>query len=119
MITGHEDILDLTEADIAIANRLINALKTRTKDNPILSKDIVNGVNSKWEVKPKFTDVRLRKIINYYRTNSILPVISNKNGYYVSYNIEEIDLMTHSLTQRANSILGCVFGMKRISEKLK
>jgi hypothetical protein len=85
MIKGHENLTnELSEEELNIAKAIIPHLKKKTKENPVKSKDIVSGINSHYKLKKKFTDVRLRKIINYYRSNAILPVISNSNGYYVS-----------------------------------
>jgi len=120
MIKGHEDIThDLTEQEYELAVRLVPFLEKRTVDNPILAKQIIDGVNNKWNPKPKLTDARLRKIINYYRVQSILPIISNSKGYYVSYDLEEIDNMMASLCQRANSILQASFGMGKLLNKIK
>ena len=117
MIVGHEqETQELNEYEMEIANKLIPALRNRTKETAIKAPEIVKAVNDKWKPAPKFSEVRLRRIINYYRTNSILPVISTSNGYYVSYKEEDINLMTQSLTQRANSILSCAFGMQRMKK---
>ena len=115
MILGHEDITnDLNSEEIWLANELVKFFVNKTKDNPVKSIQIVTGVNKHYSLKKRFTDVRLRKIINYYRVNSIVPIISNKNGYYVSYDETEIENMVTSLSQRAGSILDCAIGLKRI-----
>lgn len=120
MITGHEqETYDLTEHEYELAVRLIPFLEKKTKDNPVLAKQIIDGVNEKWNLKPKLNDVRLRKIINYYRVQSILPIISTSKGYYVSYEEDEINLMIQSLTQRANSIIQASFGMGKLLKKIK
>jgi hypothetical protein len=115
MIVGHENITsELTSEELWLANDMIRFFKNKTKNNPVKSIQIVVGINKHYSLKKRFTDVRLRKIINYYRVNSILPVISNSNGYYVSYDPDEIEEMVQSLTQRAGSIIDCAFGLKRI-----
>lgn len=115
MITGHEEITyELTDHEYELALKIAPILKKKTKDNPVLSKQIIDGVNEKWKPNPKLSDARLRKIINYYRTQSILPVISTSKGYYVSYNEDDINGMIKSLTERANSILEASFGIQRI-----
>jgi hypothetical protein len=59
MIKGHEDIThDLTEQEYELAVRLVPFLEKRTVDNPILAKQIIDGVNNKWNPKPKLTDSR-------------------------------------------------------------
>jgi len=85
----------------------------KTKDNPAKAKDIVEGVKNTYKLSFKFDEARLRKIINYYRVNSIIPILSSKNGYFVSENPEDIKAMTKSLSQRASSIIDCVVGLDR------
>ncbi len=115
MIKGHENVThELNSEELWLANEIIKFFKTKTKDNPVKSITIVTGINKHYSLKRRFTDVRLRKIINYYRVNSILPVISNSNGYYVSYEKADIEEMIESLSQRAGSILDCAIGLKRI-----
>lgn len=115
MIKGHENVThELNSEELWLANEIIKFFKTKTKENPVKSITIVTGVNKHYSLKRRFTDVRLRKIINYYRVNSILPVISNSNGYYVSYDESDIEEMIESLSQRAGSILDCAIGLKRI-----
>lgn len=119
MIKGHEDYtFELTEQEYELALRIAPILKSKTKDNPVLASQIINGVNQKWNPKPKFSEVRLRRIINYYRVNSILPVISTSKGYYVSYDEDEVNNMVQSLAQRANSIIEASFGLSRILTKV-
>ena len=102
-----------------LANELIKYFKKRTKENPVFASDIVEGVNRVYKLKNKFSQVRLRKIINYYRTESILPVISTSKGYFVSYDEQDINDMMQSLCQRGNSIIQCSFGLGKILNKIK
>ena len=104
---------NLTDAEIQLAHKLIPAFKKRTPNNPILACDIVKMVNANMVLDFKFTEVRLRKIINYYRINSILPILSTKNGYYCSNDVTEIRACIESLTQRATSILETTFGLEK------
>jgi hypothetical protein len=114
MLTGFENhTSNLTDAEIELAHKLIPAFKKRTPNNPILACDIVKLVNANMVLDFKFTEVRLRKIINYYRINSILPILSTKNGYYVSNDVTEIRACIESLTQRATSILETTFGLEK------
>ena len=119
MIKGHENITsELNSEELWLANEMIKFFKNKTKENPVKSIQIVTGINKHYKLKKRFTDVRLRKIINYYRVNAIIPIISTSNGYYLSYNEEEIDNMIQSLTQRASSIIECALGLERIKTKL-
>jgi hypothetical protein len=118
MIKGHEDITyELTDGELELARKIAPILRLKTKENPVLASVIVSGVNNKMNLKTTLTSARLRKIINFYRVNSILPVISTKKGYYVSYEEEDINNMIQSLTQRANSILDASFGLARILKR--
>lgn len=112
---------DLNVEERMLAKRLISAFSKRSKENPVTATEIVTGVNKNMKLTQKFSDRRLRKIINHYRVHGILPIISTSKGYYVSYDENEIEGMVISLTQRANSILEGCFGMQRIlkEEKLK
>ena len=114
MITKHEeDTYELTYDELKLANHLIETFKMKTKDNPIKSYSIVQGINNNMNLGFKFTDVRLRKIVNYYRVKSIIPIMSGSKGYYVSYDPEDIKTMILSLQQRANSIQNCVDGLSK------
>lgn len=118
MINGHEEeTQELSAEEILLATNLIPSFKNRTKENPIKAKDIVSGVNKAYDLKTKFTDVRLRKIINYYRVNAIIPIISTSKGYFVSYLDADIEAMIVSLSQRAKSISDCCDGLTRILDK--
>ncbi|MFZ1786728.1 MAG: hypothetical protein WAT92_00390 [Saprospiraceae bacterium] len=117
MITNFESITyELTEDEMKHVNGLILALKLRTKETAIKSPEIVKSMNIFAERHNicRMTDARLRKCINYIRSNSILPVIATSRGYYVSYDIKELSDQIKSLTERANSILDCVFGLNKI-----
>lgn len=115
MILGHEyHTEDLNEEERMLAKRLISAFSKRSKNNPVTALEIVCGVNANIPLTQKFSDRRLRKIINHYRVNGILPIISTSKGYYVSYDENEIEGMVISLSQRANSILEACYGMQRI-----
>ncbi|MFY8169718.1 MAG: hypothetical protein ACOVK2_01235 [Candidatus Fonsibacter sp.] len=119
MINGHESLTEeLNEEERMLANRLISAFSKRSKNNPVTATEIVSGVNKNMKLTQKFSDRRLRKIINHYRVNAILPIISTSKGYYVSYDENEIEGMIISLTQRANSILEGCFGMQRILNEI-
>ena len=104
---------ELTPEELSLAKHLIPHFQKRTKENPVLASEIVEGVNKTYKLTFKFNDARLRKIINYYRTNSILPILSCKNGYYCSNDVTEINACVESLTQRAQSILDCSFGLQK------
>lgn len=114
MIKGHEnETNELTKEELSLAKTLIKHFEAKTKENPVKAVDIVNGVNRTYKLEKKFTDVRLRKIINYYRVNAILPIMSNSKGYYVTDDISEINNMIESLEQRAFSIFNSANGLRK------
>ena len=116
MITNFEQItMELSEAEIETLKGLIAGFSKRTKDNPIKAPEIVKSMKVYCQKNnlPKFTDVRLRKMVNYIRSNSLLPVIATSKGYYVSYDEKEISEQIKSLQERANSISDCIFGLKK------
>jgi hypothetical protein len=116
MVTNFEEhTSELTEDELKLIKPLINGLKTKTKENPIKSVEIIDAMNrfSKEKGLPKINDSRLRKLVNYMRTNSVLPVIATSKGYYVSYNPVDIKEQVDSLKQRANSIISCAEGLSQ------
>ena len=65
--------------------------------------------------KIKFTEVRLRKIVNYIRTNGLIPLIATSSGYYVDYSPEKvIESQIKSLKERSSSIYHCAVGLEKI-----
>ena len=116
-VTNFESITyELTEDELKHVNGLVLALKLRTKESAIKAPEIVKSMNIFAERHDlcKMTDARLRKCINYIRSNSILPVIAGSNGYYTSFDEKELSDQIKSLTERANSIMDCVFGLNKI-----
>jgi hypothetical protein len=117
MITNFESITyELTEDELTHVNGIVLALKLRTKESAIKAPEIVKSMNIFAERHNlcKMTDARLRKCVNYIRSNSILPVIAGSNGYYTSFDEKELSDQIKSLTERANSIMDCVFGLNKI-----
>ena len=117
MITNFESIsYELTDDELKHVNGLVLALKLRTKESAIKAPEIVKSMNifAQRHNLCKMTDARLRKCINYIRSNSILPVIATSQGYYCSYDDKELSDQIKSLTERANSIMDTVFGLNKI-----
>ncbi|MCP3682096.1 MAG: hypothetical protein GY861_05335, partial [bacterium] len=71
-----------------------------------------NFINQK-ELKIGFDQPRLRKIVNYIRTNALLPLIATSNGYYVSEDTDEIKKQVESLEQRSRQIQRSADGLKK------
>lgn len=110
MITNFEGITSpLTEDEMKIIPYLVDGLKRRSKANPIKGEDICNRLqefkkNIGVSEKPKLTDSRLRKMINYIRINGLLPVGATSNGYFCITDRLEIEKQVKSLKQRAEAI---------------
>jgi hypothetical protein len=114
---------NLNSEDKKIIPYLQKVLETKTIDKPALSgiiiaetnmlirQAIVSGTQSA-NIK-KITDVKLRKLINYMRTHDILPICSTSKGYFVSYDESVLKKQIVSLSQRANSVMSCAYGLER------
>ena len=112
MITNFENVtFDLTEIESKLLPLIIAGFKKYTKQNPIKEPDIVKRFNEK-NYEYKLSGVRLRKLVNYIRSNGLLPLIATSKGYYVSYEKEEILSQIKSLRERASSINKCADGLE-------
>ncbi len=119
MITNFESITEmLSTEDLWLSTSIINGLKHRSKDNPIKGADIVKSINEKYHLDSKFTEVRLRKIVNYIRSNGLLGVVATSNGYYSTNDVKEIEKQVISLRERASAIMNSVFGLEKLKSKL-
>ena len=116
MITNFEEITkELTEDEKKLVPIIIKGLSTKTKDNPIKAADIVIAINSqkdKLGIK-LFSEPRLRKIINFIRSEGILPVMGTSNGYYCTKDRAELQSQIESLTHRAEAIMTSANGLKK------
>jgi hypothetical protein len=105
----------MTEGEKKLVPVIIKGLSTKTKANPITGADIVSAINSqkdKYGIK-LFSEPRLRKIVNFIRTEGILPVMATSNGYYVTKDRAELESQIESLTQRAEAIMSSANGLKK------
>lgn len=117
-LTNFEEItIDITDEEKNILiPLLIKGFESRTKDNPIKACNVVQGMNDaleKKDIKIKFTDVRMRKCVNYIRSNAMIPLIATHYGYYVTTDKKEIQAQTESLLQRAQSIINSAKGLQK------
>ena len=116
MITNFEEITkEMTEDEKKLVPVIIKGLSTKTKDNPIKGADIVSAINNqrdKLGIKV-FSEPRLRKIVNFIRTESILPLMGTSNGYYCTKDRTELESQIESLTQRAEAIMTSANGLKK------
>jgi hypothetical protein len=113
MIDNFEELTyELTDVEIKMLPLLISGFKNYTIDNPIKEPDIVSRFNER-NYPLKLSGVRLRKIVNYIRTNGLLPLIATSKGYYVSYDKSIIESQIKSLRQRSFSINNCANGLEK------
>ena len=116
MITNFENItFELTADEKKLMPVIIKGLSTKTKDNPIKAAYIVNAINEnkdRYGIK-LFSEPRLRKIINFIRSEGILPVMGTSNGYYITKDRAELESQIESLTQRAEAIMTSANGLKK------
>lgn len=117
MVTNFEEYTEeLTPEEKKLIPLLIAGFQSRTKANPIKGKDICKSINAKqviYGLKHKFTDVRLRKLSNFIRCRSIIPLIATSAGYYVSYDLQEIQKQILSLNERADAIVESAKGLEK------
>ena len=116
-ITNFEEFThELTSDEMEILPIVVHGFRNYKKENPIKAELIVTRMNDylqKHESKVKMTQPRLRKIVNYIRTNGIIPLIATSNGYFTSDCKETIAEQIKSLQERANSIERCAEGLKK------
>jgi hypothetical protein len=115
MINNFEDFTEeLSPDELKLVAPLMNGLRTKTKEHTIKAPDIVKAMNIFAEKNGliKITEPRLRKLVNHIRVKGILPIIATSQGYYVSYDKQEILDQINSLTQRANSIIKSADGLR-------
>lgn len=112
---------DLTKDELRMVPFVIASFKKYTKNTPITGPEVCRGWNKNRErlgFTTRLTEPRLRKICNYIRSHSEIPLIATRRGYYVSYNLQDIDNQILSLEERAMSILSSAEGLKKIREKV-
>jgi hypothetical protein len=116
MIKNFEQITkEMTQDEKKLVPIIINGLSTKTKNNPIKGADIVSAINEnkdRYGIK-LFSEPRLRKIINFIRSEGILPVMGTSNGYYCTQDRDELESQIESLTQRAEAIMSSANGLKK------
>ena len=117
MIQNFEEItIELTDEEKRLIPILIDGFKRRSKDNSIKAPDIITKINDGKErlgLKKKLSEPRLRKLCNYIRSNSLLPLIATSNGYYCSYDKTEIEAQIISLQERADAIYNSAKGLRK------
>lgn len=106
MINGFpEETKELTHEEFKISGYVVKGLRTKTgKKNAITSKKMIAGLKEICDIE--VDGPRLRKIINYIRTQGIITnLVATSSGYYIEERQEEIDTYVESLYQRAEAII--------------
>ncbi len=115
MINNFEDFTEeLSPDELKLVAPLMKGLRSKTKDNTIKAPEIVKAMNIFADKNGllRITEPRLRKLVNHIRVKGMLPIIATSQGYYVSYDKQEILDQINSLTQRANSIIKSADGLR-------
>lgn len=119
MITNFEKITsDLTDIELALIPYIVTGLKNFNKENAIKAPRLIQMINATNSLNHKLTEPRLRKMVNYIRSNGLLPLIATSKGYYVSHDKKEIEAQIESLLQRANSIEQSAKGLQNYLRNL-
>ena len=117
MITNFEEHThELTSEEKEILQLVIHGFRGYKKSSPIKAELIVKRMNVFLEnngYKIRLTQPRLRKLVNYIRSNGLLPLIATSNGYFTSDCKLTILEQIKSLQERANSIERCAQGLKK------
>ena len=121
MITNFESITkSLSPEEVVVIMPVIRVLFTATYDKPMKSNEIVSVINQhrdKIGTGIHFNEVKLRKIVNFIRSESIAPLIATSRGYYVSFDKEEIANQITSMEDRADAILHARDGLVNFLNK--
>ena len=116
MITNFENYTaELTDQELEILPIVIHGFRAYKKNNPIKAELIVNRMNeflTDRGYKIRLTQPRLRKLVNYIRSNSLLALIATSQGYFTTDCKLTIQEQIKSLMERANSIDRCAQGLK-------
>ena len=118
MIQGFEDITGhLSDEEKSLIHLVIKGLNAhKGEDRAIKTESICVKLCNKYKVK--ISPPRLRKIVNFIRSNSILPVVGTSKGYYVVDNPPELQKQIASLTERSDAILAARDGLQVIYNKM-
>lgn len=118
MITNFEGVTNpLTDDEMKLVPYIMDGLRKRDKDHPIKGAEICERMQAFKKTigikeKPKLTDARLRKIINYIRINALLPIGATSNGYFCITDYLELEGQIKSLKERADAIYAAADGIK-------
>ena len=126
LVTRKPLLEKMTSEDIEIiVPIIIKMFKLKSnKDTILKTKNIVTFINTKKKIlgfKTAFNSQRLQKVVNYIRTNSLLPIISTSTGYYYSFDRQDILEMILNFESRIEAMVLAKEGLRYIitQEKVK
>lgn len=96
----------VSETEINVAKKLASLFKTDHvgKDEAITSKELLKFLSKNGLYNA--TDVTVRRLVNYIRTNGLAKnLIATTSGYYIENNKTAVRAYVLSLKNRANAIL--------------
>lgn len=118
MVENFEELTaNLNDDELLLVPIIVAGIGRRTKENPVTGKEIVQGITQNqgrfgFSSKFKFTETRLRKIVNYIRVNHILCIIATSQGYFSTNDPEVIASNIRSLEDRAEAIRSAADGLR-------
>jgi hypothetical protein len=95
---------ELTNEERYVVETIVRRFEHRKgKQNIVTGEQIRDGINKTLNLN--FDTVRIRKMIQYIRTNDLIAgLIATSKGYYVANTPEEIEDWIESLISRENAI---------------
>lgn len=107
---------ELTDVEVYLLDFVKELFVQHDEVNPVKGYRICERVNVHCEregINYRLSEPRLRKMVNYFRCNSVIPLLATSHGYYVSTNKALIQEHINSLCQRAGSIANCASGLNK------
>lgn len=117
MITNFEQhTCDLTTSELAltedIKDAFISCLTAHPQKSDVVEYKINCHLYERRELY-KMTATKLRKWCNRFRSTGSLPILASSEGYFLTYDKDEIGKQVKSLRERANSINAAAEGLER------
>ena len=118
MIENFEKITKrLTNREVSQIPKVVKLLKCIKKKSPMKEQELLELINGRIN-DFNINGVKLRQIINYIRSNSLLSVIATSKGYYSSSDVVEIEKQILSLQNRIDRLECAKKGMQEILNKI-
>ena len=102
----------LSDSELAHAEFMGRMFTTgkNTVTNKIKGPDLCDFLKRRFRLKA-FAETRLRKCVNYLRTNCIAPIVSDNKGYWEATSLKEVDDCINSLEDRIAGIQVAIDGL--------